>query len=189
MLADYFNKHITSIMIRTCVIAILFLLLHQTTAAAVCQITAEEKVQLISMSYDAFDQAPEGWRRYGNAGCYHETGILIDEYLTANQSQLLDWQQISVIWHAGQMYAFNDEYDLARDRFQRSINPNEPADTHILWNDYVYATLAFLNHDKETLIYHRERIANGPIFQGQKPNLDVVDRLILHFGKPYSAAY
>ena len=35
----------------------------------------------------------------------------------------------------------------------------------------------------------RKEIAEGPTFQGEKANLDVVDRLIKYFDEPYSKAY
>lgn len=35
----------------------------------------------------------------------------------------------------------------------------------------------------------REEIARGPKLQGVAPNLDVVDRLIACFDKPYAVAY
>jgi hypothetical protein len=55
------------------------------------------------------------------------------------------------------------EYEIAKTRFKRSINPNEPENTFILWNDYVYATIAFLNNDMPKLKLYRDKIANGPI--------------------------
>ncbi|HZW61790.1 MAG TPA: hypothetical protein VFF04_06215 [Candidatus Babeliales bacterium] len=66
---------------------------------------------------------------------------------------------------------------------------NNTQNTPILWNDYVYATMAFLNNDMPKLKLYRDKIANGPIFNGKKLNLDVVDNLIQHFGQPYSVAY
>ncbi len=93
-------------------------------------------------------------------------------------------------WHAGQLYAFNHEYEPAKIRFKQSINFNEPPNSPILWNDYVYATIAFLNNDLPKLKFHRNIIANGAISNsGNKQNLDVVDKLINNFGQPYSIAY
>ncbi|MGT3155993.1 hypothetical protein ACVSNX_11380, partial [Legionella pneumophila] len=86
-------------------------------------------------------------------------------------------------------YAFGNQYRIAKNRFIHSINPNEPDNIPILWNDYVYATIAFLNNDMAKLKFHRDKIAAGPLLNGIKPNLNVVDNLILYFGKPYSIAY
>jgi hypothetical protein len=115
--------------------------------------------------------------------------ILIDQYLERNKETLEEWQMIGLVWHAGQMYAFNNEYELAKIRFLQAINPHEPPDTAILWNDYVYATLAFLENDLAKLKLYRDKIAHGPSFNAKKLNLEVVDRLIRHFGQPYSIAY
>lgn len=154
-----------------------------------CYISSAETEKLLSMSYDEFDQADNGWRQYAKLGCYHEIGILIDKYLELKNSKLADWQITGITWHAGQMYAFNNEYEIAKIRFEHAINPHEPNDTPILWNDYVYATVAFLNDDLAKLKLYRNKIANGPTSNGKKTNLDVVDNLIQYFGQPYSVAY
>lgn len=168
----------------------LFFILSPLAFAAPCHISNVEKEKLLLMSYDAFDQqAEKGWRQYAKLGCYHETGVLIDAYLKQNRATLADWQVANVMWHAGQVYAFNDEAKVAKIRFENSINPNEPKNTPILWNDYVHATIAFLEHDGAKLKLYRDKIANGPTFNGTKANLDVVNRLIQYIGHPYAEAY
>ncbi|HAT9215901.1 TPA: hypothetical protein JBC15_13270 [Legionella pneumophila subsp. pneumophila] len=157
--------------------------------SASCSVSPEQENRLLSMSYDNFDQAEDGWRRYAKLDCYHEIAILIDKYLEQNTNALLDWQVLGVTWHAGQLYAFNNEYELAKIRFEHSINQNEPENSPVLWNDYVYATIAFLNNDMFKLSLYRDKIADGPSVNGKKPNLDVVDNLIQYFGQPYSEAY
>ena len=124
-------------------IASLFILLSPVFSAT-CDIPPIKKDKLLSMSYDEFDQTDNGWRQYVKLGCYHEMATLLDQYLNQKNTTLADWQIISITWHAGQMYAFNNEYEIAKIRFGQSINPHEPEDTPILWNDYVYATIAFL---------------------------------------------
>jgi hypothetical protein len=165
------------------------LILMPPAFSANCNVTSVEEGKFLSMDYDTFDQSENGWRKYAKLGCYHEMGVLIDKYLDKNRNTLSDWQVIGITWHAGQMYAFNNEYEIAKFRFHHSINPNEPQNTPILWNDYVYATIAFLNNDMTKLKLHRDKIANGSILNGKKPNLDVVDNLIQYFGRPYSVAY
>ena len=59
----------------------------------------------------------------------------------------------------------------------------------VRWNDYVSANEAFLRGDLDALKAARERIAAGPKLNGVPANLDVVDRLIARFGKPYRNAY
>lgn len=79
-------------------------------------------------------------------------------------------------------------YEKARERFKSSLNPQEPADVPILWNDYVHATLAFLDNNMEELRLRREKIANGRLFNGRKANLWMVDGMIKCFDKPYVVA-
>jgi hypothetical protein len=180
-------------MLRSISLLIVLLVLNIPTGSFAqtknCGMTPGEEAKLLSMTYEKFDQSKAGWRQYVKKDCYWEAGVLIDKYLVKNKSTLNDWQIISITWHAGQMYAFNNNYEIAESRFNASINPNETENTPILWNDYVYATIAFLNNDMTKLKYYREKIANGPSFKGKKVNLDVVDNLIRSFGKPYSVAY
>ena len=51
------------------------------------------------------------------------------------------------------------------------------------------ATEAFLKGDLDALKAARELIALGPKVNGVAANLDVVDRLITRFGRPYRDAY
>ncbi|VEG92207.1 hypothetical protein [Legionella spiritensis] len=176
---------------NTRIILFALLLFNSLSSAfpAYCNITAMEEEKLLSMDYDRFDQCETGWRKWAKSGCYFEMGALIDKYLDKNRNILSNWQMIGVTWHAGQMYAFDNRYEMAKSRFIHCINPNEPENAPILWNDYVYATLAFLNNDMAKLKFHRDKIADGPIFNGKKPNLDVADNLVFYFGQPYSVAY
>jgi len=174
--------------IRIFIIA-LFILASPVYSFNSCNILPIEEEKLLSMSYDHFDQSENGWRTYAKLGCYHEIGVIIDEYLEQHKMTLADWQVISVAWHAGQMYAFNNEYQIAIRRFDHSLNSHEPKDSPILWNDYVYATIAFLDKDFPKLKLYRDKIARGPIFDGKKINLDIIDNLIRNFWQPYSVAY
>ena len=151
-----------------------------------CIIPAGEREQLIKLDFDAFDQTMgEGWRKYSARKCYREAGALIDDYYAAHKDGLESWQKRINRWHAGQLYAMLNDYETARQRFLDSYNPDEPADPPFPWNDYVAATIAFLDGDRQTLQKHRDRIAASA---GQQ-NLQVVDNLLKYFGQPYSVAY
>src|SRR3990167_118953 len=165
-----------------------FFILSPSAFSANCNITHAEEKSLLSMSYENFDQAENGWRQYAKLKCYHEMGILIDKYLNQNHNKLTDWQIIVVTWHAGQMYAFNHEYEIAKIRFEHSMNVNEIANLPILWNNYVLATIAFLSNDMPKLKLYRDKITNGTIHKSEKQYLDVVDNLIKSFRQPYSEA-
>lgn len=148
-----------------------------------------QEERLLQMPYQDFDQTQKGWRAYANIGCFPEMGMLIDRYLERNKKELDHWQKIAITWHAGQMFAFHNDYLTAKLRFHRALDDNEMENPPLLWNDYVFATLAFLDKDRAKLEEHREKIAKGPILNGKKPNLDVVDNLIRYFDQPYSIAY
>ena len=146
---------------------------------------------LLNLTYDKFDQTSgEGWRALGEGlEDYLGAAKLIDQYVVSN-ANLLDARQIRILnWHAGQMYAFAGDVNLARQRFIESIDPNEPKDNPILWNDYVLATIAFLDKDLGELKKHKKVISEGPVFNGRHANLDVVDGLIKCFDRTYKEAY
>ncbi len=145
----------------------------------------------LDLPYEIFDQTPgKGWRKQGeNLGCYLKAAKMIDEYAAANQHRLTEDQHRILKWHAGQMYAFADRYGLARERFSRSLWLHEPKDTPVLWNDYVLATIAFLDRDFPELVNCRQKISEGQKMDGRIPNLDVVDGLIRCFDRSYKEAY
>ena len=121
-------------------------------------------------------------------GRFLDAGILIDAYIKKHED-LDESQRVNLNFHAGQMYAFANDTETAIERFDKSTYAEEPPDLPLRWNAYVRATIAFLNKDTKRLKECREEIAAGPTFQGEKANLDVVDRLIDNFDKPYSEAY
>ncbi len=155
-----------------------------------CTATDRNQTEVAAKSdYENFDQQyGSGWRKLAEAGKYLDAARAIDDYL-ANRTNLENWQRINLRFHAGQLYAHANQTEIALARFRAAINPQEPADSPMLWNAYVKATIAFLEQDLNTLVACRDELANGPTFQGQKVNLNVVDTLIANFDKPYAEAY
>lgn len=157
----------------------------------------QEDISTLSLDFDTFDQTPaKGWRPLSNAEKYLEAAKLIDRYLDKHTE--LDSSQIIMLrFHAAQMYAFDDKTDIAlkylsNTEYPVSILKSVPADLKQnlqAWNTYVQATIAFLRRDKDTLQSLRLLIAKGPIIDGAPMNLDVVDRLLSNFDKPYKNAY
>ena len=143
----------------------------------------------LGLDFDTFDQSSgAGWRQLAENGRFLEAANLIDSYIKKHKN--LNESQMTILYfHAGQMYAFADDYKTALDRLNRSTYAEEPPDLPLRWNAYVQATIAFLSKDLKRLKECREEIAEGPASQGEKPNLDVVDRLIEHFEEPYSKAF
>jgi tetratricopeptide (TPR) repeat protein len=143
----------------------------------------------LGLGYEAFDQHPvSGWRKIADAGKYREAAGLIDRYQQETKG-LVEWQRVNLRFHAGQLYAAADDKDQALARFKTALFEQEPPDAPVRWNAYVGATIAFLERDRQKLAEFREAIARGPKRQGVAPNLDVVDRLIACFDKPYAIAY
>jgi hypothetical protein len=155
-----------------------------------CCISLPEKARLISLKFDDFDQdLTHSWRLWADQGCYDVAIDLIESYKTTNFTHLDDSQKRLLTWHAGQLYGDKNESKNARAHFVASLNPDEPVDSQVLWNDYVIGSVAFLDHDLEILKAHRNKIAKGPTFNGKKPNLHVMDDFITYFDKPYGVAY
>lgn len=153
-------------------------------AAAGC-----EKRSPLELDYNAFDQRPgKGWRQLAENGKFLDAARLIDQYIE-NHKNLDESQRVNLNFHAGQMYAFADDYRAAIDRFNVSTYAEEPPDLPLRWNAYVRATIAFLDKDMKHLEECRKEILEGPTFDGEKANLDEVDRLIKYIDRPYAEAY
>ena len=57
------------------------------------------------------------------------------------------------------------------------------------WNDYVLATIAFLERDRAALQRHRDRVAEGrEAHFGNALNLRLLDALLRHFERDYRYA-
>jgi hypothetical protein len=141
------------------------------------------------LDYSAFDQKPgHGWRRLADVRQFSEAATLIGSYLK-HRDDLTDWQRRNLQFHAGQLYAAAGCDRMALVAFRAALDPNELRDSQIRWNAYVKATIAFLEKDREQLIKMRDEIAGGPALRGAVPNLEVVDRLITNFDRPYAEAY
>jgi len=148
-----------------------------------------DKKSPLDLDYNTFDQRPgRGWRQIAEKGDFLDAAMLIDEYVE-KYKDLGDSQRVNLNFHAGQMFAFANDYRTAIDRLNKSTYAQEPPELPLRWNAYVQATIAFLNKDMARLKECREKIFAGPTFDGEKANLEVVDRLIMHFDEPYSRAY
>jgi hypothetical protein len=156
---------------------------QSNSAISRCEVPEEVQLQFLMMSWDDFDQGDQGWRLYEKPGCYIAAGRLIDRYFET-KPDLTTRDKRVLRFHAGQVYAFGGEYPLARARFLESFRA-EPETDGFPWNDYVHATIAFVDRDLDKLKLHRERIAATDT----KMNLTVVDNLIQFFNASYMVAY
>lgn len=143
----------------------------------------------LCLTYQQFDQTSRaGWRYWASKGKYREAAKLVEQYLKRH-SKLEKWQIVNLHFHAGQLYAFANDYKEARVHLKRSLVKKEPPNTPIKWNAYVSATIAFLDKDKKRLVRLRGEIARGPKWGDSIPNLNVVDSLLANLEKPYAKAY
>ncbi len=93
------------------------------------------------------------------------------------------------------MFAYDNNYDSAIPFFKKSFSKTKELPLKFkpyadAWDAYVNATIAFLEQDKPALTAYRDQVAVGPkLPNGKVMNLDVAERLLKNFGKPYSQAY
>ncbi|MBD2102674.1 hypothetical protein [Leptolyngbya sp. FACHB-261] len=155
----------------------------------------DEEQSSLSLGYDAFDQTPnQGWRRLSKMECYCQAAGLIVSYLNTNTNLRGNEREI-LAFHAGQMFAYDNNYESAISFFEQSFSSPEGVPPEFkpysdAWDAYVNATIAFLKQNRAALIAYRAEVAKGPsLDNGQVMNLGVVDRLIENFGRPYRQAY
>ena len=103
----------------------------------------------LRLSYQDFDQRPgEGWRKTAEQGKFLEAARLIDRYESEKQG-LEHWQRVNLRFHAGQLYAFADQKVQALARFKTALHPKDSNKSHLCWNAYVQATIAFLERNRQ----------------------------------------
>jgi hypothetical protein len=164
------------------------LVMASTTAIAVdCKaLLAEHLRSDLDLSYEAFDQTMDsGFRPLAVAGCPREAASLILAYIEHNGAD-----QRSLKWHAAQLLATADEREEAVRWARAALAEHEDFDARPLrWNDYVLATIAFLERDAELLRHHREQVALGAdAHPGNRMNLRLLDALIRHADGNYAYA-
>jgi len=140
----------------------------------------------LNLSYKEFDQTQNsGMRKLGNLGCHKETADLIERYIQINNSK-----ENSLWWHVAQQRAMANDYFQAILNAKKVLLDDEDFSKQPLrWNDYVLATIAFWEGDKEKLIFHRNEVSKAKDeYIGNKINLKLLDALIENFGKSYNYA-
>jgi hypothetical protein len=143
-------------------------------------------------SYHEFDQTPKaGWRALADKKQFIEAAALIQDYLS-RAAKLGEHERANLHFHAAQCLAFaggKESVKSALMHLQKARIKSEPPESPVKWNDYVAATEAFLARDLPALKTARDRIANGPKLDGDIPNLDVIERLLGNFNRPYADVY
>lgn len=173
-----------------------------------------DRAAMLRLDRNSFDQDDElGWRKLGNRPeCRTAAADLIALYIEAHRDALARvWQIPSFKWHEATTRAFAGDTARAIALMHQSLKPEAgPREFEgwtayaVPWNDYVKATIAFLERDADALAKARERLAASPvpddfsttdisaatgIAASWPPNLGVVDGLIACFDRPYEEAY
>lgn len=172
---------------RVAVVLLLMAFLTALPAAAAdCPaLLAQHRATDFKLSYQEFDQTMNsGFRVLAAAGCDKQAADLIEEYIRVTGAT-----QNSLRWHAAQLRATQGDYAEAIKFARTCLNEKEDFSAHPLrWNDYVLATIAFLQHDRPTLQQYRDRIAQGKDYKGNAINLRLVDSLLRNFDQDYKYA-
>jgi hypothetical protein len=160
---------------------------------------------LMSLSLEAFDQSDSGWRSLVSPGCELRVADLIAEYRAAHADDpAVADDSGSLLWHEAQLRAAGGQTDAAIGLMTRSRSAAGEQVERL----YIDATIAFLRRDGEALADARVEMAASPepewftragrrwaeTYPDLPPlvwplNLDVVDRLIACFDRPYAEAY
>jgi hypothetical protein len=108
-------------------------------------------------------------------GCSKEAADLILVYMRANK----DFTS-ALTWHVAQQRALQGKNVMAAQYARMTLKEMEDFATQPLrWNDYVLATIAFLEHDLAKLKRHRNKVAEAKeSFWGNEMNLKVLDKLV-----------
>ncbi len=161
---------------------------YSSQASTDCEQLLRSKLSTdLELGYTEFDQTMNsGWRTLPQHQCYQEAAQLITAYIDKHQSQ-----QRSLKWHLFQMQAFAGQYEQALIVAPSVLsNEQDQQKSKLAWNDYVLASVAFLQSDLDKIKQHRSAIAARiDEHRGNGMNLKIVDNLINGFGKPYRLAY
>ena len=141
----------------------------------------------MQLSVTQFDEdESKGWRALQNQECFAEAAQLIEYYALEYDS---NYRRLK--WHLAQMHASASNTSEALAAARLSISPvQEQMHPEFDWNDYVLATIAYLQKDRVAFEVHRTslkaRAAKSPL---NASNVAVVEGLAACFEKPYLVAY
>ena len=161
-----------------------------------------DREAMLAMDYWTFDQDPEQGVRSiaGRPGCelvaadlirdYHallrERGEPVTVEYEDREFTMSETGEMTILyWHEGQIRASEGQTKQAIQLFKLSLKPAER--NFGAWNEYALASIAFLENDREELLFQRSLMAESE--PADSINLGAVDGLIACFGQTYSEAY
>jgi len=130
----------------------------------------------MGLSYEEFDQTMgSGFRVLAAEGCSKEAADLIVEYIRVNSAK-----QSSLRWHISQLRAAHGDKEQAIQYARTTLLETEDFTTRALrWNDYVLATIAYLEGDMAALRHHRDNVEKGVgEHPGNAMNLRLLDTFV-----------
>ncbi|MDJ0793086.1 MAG: hypothetical protein QNI98_02495 [Woeseiaceae bacterium] len=165
-------------------------------SSADCQFDREA---MMAMDFHTFDQTfGSGWRMVADiSGCTLVAADLIRDYIDLHSPN-----ERIIVFHEAQMRAKGGQTARAIELF-RQTRVAEGQRSFFGWNQYVDATIAFLERDKNALQDARESLASlpkpsnfravdrdgNPVEMSWPPNLHVVDGFLECFEETYATAY
>jgi hypothetical protein len=160
---------------------------------------------LLALSPEKFDQDMDaGWRAVEQKeGCRRVAADLIADYRAAHWGHLSPAELQANLWHEGQLRAAVGDNSRAISLLLAGVPAGDDKADFV---DYALGTVAFLQRDLSALKSARQRLAKVPepawfakerqetmAQYGAAPtwpvNLEVLDKLIACWDKPYAAAY
>ena len=140
----------------------------------------------LTLPYEEFDQTlGKGMRPLANAGCAKEAADLIVAYIEKNQDK-----HNSLIWHVAQQRALADDRAEAIKYAKLSLLKTEDYEKNPLrWNDFVLATIAFLEKDRTSFDMHKAQVGKAKdAYFGNQLNFKLLEKLSSNFEKNYKDA-
>jgi hypothetical protein len=169
------------------VLPIVLLLSHPLASALDCAAEYDKHLATdLTLTYTEFDQTlGKGMRPLANAGCNKEAADLIIAYIAKNNDT-----HNSLRWHVAQLRALQDARPEAIAYATLSLVPNENFEKEPLrWNDFVLATIAFLEKDRAAFDRHLAQLDKAKdLHVGNAMNAKLLEKLSRNFDKNYKEA-
>ncbi|MDE2344888.1 MAG: hypothetical protein KGL13_00325 [Gammaproteobacteria bacterium] len=139
----------------------------------------------VQKAFMQFDQNPNrGWRPLQLQRNYQGASDAILQFMSQHAAQLNPWQNASLAFHLGHVYALMDDRADAIRWFRKSIS------YHVMGNPaYAQGFIAFLQNDKQALLADRHSVAVDDPGPWQSEDLKEMDAMIDYFGSPFEAAW
>jgi predicted Ser/Thr protein kinase len=146
---------------------------------------------LKELTWQEFNQTGGYWRELAEVRRFAEAAGMIEEYLEAHPELEKGDEAAngaSLHFHAAQCLALAGLTAPALEHLRCAYHSQGAPASGLLWNEYVAGTEAFLRGDRPSLVAAHEKVSRSAV-ESNKPHLQVLDRLIANFGRPYAEAY